>query len=111
MKRFAVGKPGMLFRRLAPAIVAAYLLHWGVLDLLFVVDQVVLSALTKTVSWLALAIFHNFSFVEVGVAWRYLLPQIAIGVVPLILGLLVGWWVWRRRRKTQQQSLQPSESK
>jgi len=107
MERLVIGKPGALCRRLAPAIVAAYLMHWGVLDLLFVVDQVVLSALTKTVSWLALAIFHNFSFVEVDVAWRYLLPQIAIGVVPIFLGLLVGWWMLRRRRNAQQHPLQP----
>ena len=107
MTPFEVGALVVLFRRFAPAVVAAYLLHWGLLDLLFVVDQFVMSALTKTVSWLALAIFHNFSFVEVGVAWRYLLQQVLIGVVPIFLGLLVGWWMLRRRRNAQQHPLQP----
>jgi len=105
----AVGKPGVLFRRFAPVVIAAYLMHWGVWDLLFVADQVVLSALTKTINWLALGMFGIFDLVgEEGVSGRYLPQQILIGIVPIIVGLLVGWWVWRRRRNTKQHTLQPS---
>jgi hypothetical protein len=111
MTRFAIGKPGVLFRRFAPAIVAAYLMHWGVWALLFVVDQMVLWALTATVDWSAL-LLGQFSAVErETVLLRPLPGELAEGIVPLILGLLVGWWLRRRRRGTQQHPLQRSESK
>ena len=111
MTQFAMGKPGVLFRRFAPAVVAAYLLHWGVWALLLVVDQMVLWALTATVDWSAL-LLGQFSAVEQEeVLWRALPAEVADGIVPLILGLLVGWWVWNRRRKTQPHPLQALESK
>jgi len=109
MTSMAVGKPGVLFRRFAPAVVAAYLLNWGVWDLLFVAEQLVMSALTKTINWLALGMFGVFDLVEEeGVSGRYLPQQILIGVVPIVFGLLIGWWVFRRRRNIQQRPLQPS---
>ena len=99
MKRFANANPGVLFRRFAPAVIAAYLLHWGIWALLLVMDQVVLWALTTTVNWLALVLFRQFSVIEQeAVLLRPLPRELAYGIVPIILGLLVGWWVWRRRR-------------
>lgn len=117
MNRSAVGKPGALFRRFAPVVIAAYLLHWGIWDLLFVAEQVVMSALTKTINWVAFFIFINFhifgnsQFVEEeSVSLRYLTPEVAYGSIQVILALLVGWWVWRKRRKRPQDWLQASQS-
>jgi len=109
MTPMAVATPGVLFRRFAPAVIAVYLMHWGVWELLFVAEQLVMAALTRTINWVALTMFHSFSSVwEEVVSGKYLLQQVAIGVVPIILGLLVGWWVLRRRRKPQQHPLQPA---
>ena len=92
----------LLVRRFAAPVLAAYLLHWGVWALLLVADEVVLSALTTTVNWLAFVLFRQFSVVErEAVLLRPLLGELAGGIVPIILGLLVGWWVFRRQRNAQ----------
>jgi len=102
----------LLVRRFAGPVIAAYLLHMGMWLLLLTGTQVVLALLTRTVNWLALALFHQFSAVEQEeVLWRPLPGELAYTIVPIILGLLVGWWVWHRRRNTQQHTPQHSESR
>ena len=86
-----------LVRRFAGPVIAVYLLNLGVWLLLLVVTQFVMFIITKAVNGFA-ELLGSFSFVEgVAVSARFLPMQLADGVVPIILGLLVGWWVWRRK--------------
>jgi hypothetical protein len=95
-----IASPNLLFRRFAGPVIAAYLLHLGMWLLLLTGTQVVLALLTRTVNWLAMALFRQFSAVEQEeVFLRPLAGELAYGIVPIILGLLVGWWVWHRRRR------------
>jgi len=96
-----------LVQRFAGPVIAAYLLHLGLWLLFFVGWQLVMAVLTRAVNWFA-EMFGQFSVVErEGVLVRLLPGQLAEGIVPIIFGLLVGWWVFRKRRNTQQQTLQP----
>jgi hypothetical protein len=87
-----------LARRFAAPVIAAYLVHLGVWLLLFIGTQVVMALLTRTVNWLAMELFGQFSVVEQEAVLVRLLPgELAEGIVPIIAGLLVGWWVLFRK--------------
>ena len=88
-----------LAQRFAGPVIAAYLLYLGVWLLLFVGTQVVMALLTGTVNWV-FELFGQFAVVEREAVLLRLLPgELAEGIVPIIAGLLVGWWVLRRKQK------------
>jgi hypothetical protein len=88
-----------LVQRFAGPVVAAYLLYLGVWFLLVTGTQVVMALLTRTVNWLAFALFGQFSAVEgVAVPAQFLLVELGEGIVPIMAGLLVGWWVLQQQR-------------
>ena len=106
----AEGSAKALFLRFAAPVLAAYLLHAAVWTFAFVAEQIVLSLVTRTLNRLA-ELFGSYSFIDQEmVSVRYLAPEIAYGFIPLILGLFVGCWVLRRRRKAPQQPLQAAQS-
>ena len=95
-----------LFQRFAGPVIAAYLLHLGVWLVLFTATQVLMAFLTRTVNWLAFVLFRQFSVVEREAVLVRLLPgELAEAIVPIIAGLLVGWWVLQRKRKILRPSL------
>lgn len=84
-------------RRFAGPVIAAYLLHWGMWTLLLTGTQVLLAFLTGSVNWLA-ALFGQFSVVEQETfLFRPLPGELLEGIVPIVVGLLVGWWVLYRK--------------
>ncbi|HKI26649.1 MAG TPA: hypothetical protein VKA07_10010 [Candidatus Sulfotelmatobacter sp.] len=89
-------------RRFICPVIAAYLLHWGVWSLVIVAAQAVMAGLTGTINWFAGHLFGGLSVIEgARVSARFLPLQIADGIIPIILGLLAGWFVWRRKRRSQ----------
>ena len=97
-----------LFLRFAAPVLAAYLLHWGLWELVFIAEQFVMSGLTKALNWVALLLGRFSCIEEMSVSTRFIPQYVVYGIIPLILGLLVGRCVLRRRRNTQQYPLQPS---
>lgn len=88
-----------LTKRFAGPVIAAYLLHWGVWWLIFVVTQGVMVVLTNTLDWIASGVFGSFQLVErESMPGLLAIPEELLGgVIPLIFGLLVGWWILRHR--------------
>lgn len=96
-----------LIRRFAAPVIAAWLLHMGVWWLIvFEAEPFALSVLTKTVNWF---IDHftarAWPIEEMSLPSRFMAYQTAEGVVPIFAGLLIGWWVLRRKAKTPEVSL------
>jgi uncharacterized protein (TIGR03382 family) len=99
---------GRLFRRFAGPVIAAYLLYLGVWTVLFVATEIAMFVMTRTVNWFAMVMFGQFSVVEQeAVAGRYLAEECTEAAIPIILGLLVGWWLMRRRRRSLEQTVPP----
>jgi len=90
---------GPLARRFAGPIVAAYLLHWGLWWLVQLTEQIVLSILTKVLNWFA--DLANFQRIEEA-SWpaRWLAMQLGDSIIPILAGLLLGWWVLRSKNKS-----------
>jgi hypothetical protein len=88
-----------MLQRFAGPVVAAYLLHLGVWSLIMAGTQVAMSALTRILNSLADHSLAGFPRVEEE-AWlpHFLAPQIAEGFVPIIVGLLIGWWILHREQ-------------
>jgi hypothetical protein len=91
----------LLARRFAGPVFAAYLLHWGIWSLLLVITHAVLVVLAKTLYWVTLGMFGSFHILEEELmpALRFLPAEIAQAMIPIILGLLVAWWVLYRKRR------------
>jgi hypothetical protein len=88
-------------------VLAAYLLHWGVWAVEAEAEQVVMSVLTKALNWFGDHSLANFARIEEA-TWsaRYLAEEaLTFGLVPIVLGLLLGWWVLRRNRKASQSAI------
>ncbi len=97
-----------LAKRFAGPMIAAYLLHWGVWSALLTGTQVVLALMTRSVNWFA-ALFGQVSVVEQETVFFQLLPaELVEGIVPIIAGLLVGWWVLYRERRILRPPASPS---
>ena len=92
-----------LIRRFAGPAIAAYLLHWGLWSLVMEAEQVILSALTRTLNWVADHFLGGFPRVETAF-WsaRLLVVEVCTwGFIPILLGLLLGWWLMHRKRRLQ----------
>lgn len=90
-------------RRFAGAAVAAYFLHWGAWALVLEAETVIMSALTRTLNWIAdhsLGASHHIETVS----WsaRLVAADACVwGLIPIVLGLVIGWWVVQRKRSVQ----------
>lgn len=87
-----------LLRKFAVPAIAAYLLHWGAWTLVFEMEQIIQSELTKIITWMGDHSPVGFPRVE-GVSWsaRLVATEAASeGLLPIALGLLIGWWVLSR---------------
>jgi len=72
----------------------------GLWMILVEAEQVVLALLTQMFNWIGDHILPSLPRVEeASVSVRYLLQWVAEALAPIILGLLVGWWILRIRRK------------
>lgn len=94
---------GPLLRRFAGSIVAVYFLRWGVWALVVEVEQILMSMATTALTWIADHTPAGFPRVE-GVYWstRLLAWEVALdGLVPIAIGLIIGWSILRRRRRPQ----------
>ncbi len=90
-----------LLRRFVLSAIAAYLLHWGVWVLIFEAEQIILSEVTKVLTWVADHSPAGFLRTE-GVYWsaRVVAADAASeGFLPIVLGLLIGWWLLRRKKR------------
>jgi hypothetical protein len=88
----------LLVRRFAGSVVAAYLLHWGIWSLLLLATQAVMALVTGGVNGLAVLLGQFPAVEQETVLLRPLPGEIVEGIVPIIAGLLVGWWVLHRKR-------------
>ena len=95
-----------LVRRFAAPVVAAWLLHMGVwFFIVFVAEPSVMSVLTKTVNWLILH-FNARAWPIEEMSWPSLLTayQMPEVIVPISVGLMMGWLVFHRKQRTPKPS-------
>jgi hypothetical protein len=88
----------LVLRFLGP-VLAVYLLHWGIWWLVLEADQIVMSGLTKSFNWAA--DFTAAAHIEVA-TWSASLLATEAGseaLLPIVLGLLIGWVVLNRRKR------------
>ncbi|MGB8731816.1 MAG: hypothetical protein WCC99_11270 [Candidatus Sulfotelmatobacter sp.] len=97
---------GPLIRRWAPPIIAAWLLHMGVwMFIVSVAEPPVLSMFTKIVNWfIELFTARAWPIEELSWSSRFTAYQTAESLIPIFVGLLIGWWVLRRNTGIRQQS-------
>ncbi len=91
-----------LVRRFAGPVIAAYLLHWGIWTFVFDAVEILMSMLTRILTWLADHSPAGFPRVE-REFWfaRYLAAQTAwYGLLPIALGLVVGWLIFRGKNRS-----------
>jgi hypothetical protein len=96
-----------LVRRFAAPVIAAWLLHMGIWwFIVFVAEPSVMSALTKMANWLILHFTARAWPIE-ELSWPSLLTayQMPEVILPVIVGLIIGWWVLRRNVKIPKESL------
>jgi hypothetical protein len=96
-----------LVRRFAAPVIAAWLLHLGVWwFIVFVAEPSVMSVLTKTLNWLIEHFSARTRLIE-EMFWssRSMAYEMPNAIVPVIVGLAIGWWVFRRKAKTPKESL------
>ncbi len=98
--------PGIkpLARRFALPAIAAWLLSVGTWTVLFVIEQAVMAVLTGTESWFVDHFLPASGFVET-TFWdtRICAANMGEGVVLILVGLSVGWWIARRKRQPLRQ--------
>jgi len=90
----------LVLRFLGP-VLAVYLLHWGIWWLVLQADQIVMSDLTRSFNWVA--DLTGAAHIEVA-AWSGRLVAVETAsesLLPIALGLLIGWVVLVRRRRRQ----------
>jgi uncharacterized membrane protein YqjE len=92
----------LLAQRFIGPIIAAYLLHWGVWSLVAEAEQVVMSLLTRIFNFLA--DMSRAAHIEIATWSPRLIAADATtyGLLPIVLGLLVGFWILQRKRKSVQ---------
>jgi hypothetical protein len=90
-----------LARRFAAPALAAWLLYIGAWLVLFAIEQPVMAFLTQTVGGF---VEHFLDSMVEKTSWstRLFAQNMAEGVVLILLGLLVGSWVVRRKKKIPQ---------
>lgn len=96
-----------LVKRFAAPVIAAWLLHLGVWMLIvFVAEPSVMSVLTRTVNWFSELLAGGSWRIE-DVSWpsRFVAFEIGESIVPIFIGLLMGWWVLRRKAKPPEVSV------
>jgi len=101
--------PGIcpLLRRWPPSVIAAWLLHLGLWMLIVsVAEPLTMSVLTKTLNWFVERFTARAWPIE-EVSWpsSFTAYRMADGIVPILIGLLIGWWVLRRKTTIARKSL------
>lgn len=95
-----------LVRRFAAPVVAAWLLHMGIwYFVVFVAEPSAKSLLTKTVNWFIEHFSAAWPIEEMSWSPRLLAYQMPEVIIPLVVGLLIGWCVLRRKAKIPKESL------
>jgi hypothetical protein len=97
-----------LIRRFAAPVICAWLLHMGIwLFIALVAEPSVMSILTKTVNWFTLHFTARAWPIE-EMSWpsRLTAFEIAEGFVPILIGLMIGWLVLRRKARIPKASQQ-----
>ncbi|MGA8443491.1 MAG: hypothetical protein WB762_07855 [Candidatus Sulfotelmatobacter sp.] len=97
---------GPLIRRWAAPVIAAWLLHLGAWSIIGrVAEPSVMSVLTNTLNWL---IQHftakGWPIEEVSWPSRFIAYQMSESLIPILVGLLIGWGLLRRKRRISRQS-------
>jgi hypothetical protein len=97
---------GPLIRRWALPIIAAWLLHMGVwMFIVSVAEPPILSILTKTVNWfIELFTARAWPIEELSWSSRFTAYQTSESLIPILVGLLIGWWVLRRKTRISHES-------
>lgn len=92
-----------LARRFAAPALAAWLLYVGMWTLLFAIEQPVMALLTQTLGWFVDHFPVNLGPVEkTGASIQLFALNMAEVAVLIVLGLLVGLCVVRRKKKIPQ---------
>jgi hypothetical protein len=93
-----------LAKRFAAPVIAAWLLHLGVWMLIVsVAEPSLMSVLTRTVNWFGeLLAGGSWRIEEASWPSRFVAFEIGESIVPIFIGLLIGWWVlWRKAKRPE----------
>jgi len=86
-----------LMRRFTGPAIAAYFLHWGIGFLILMATQIAMAFMSPALHWVQLQL--NWELEGASISMRWFAGQIPYGAVPIILGLLIGAYSLRQRRK------------
>jgi hypothetical protein len=88
----------ILARRFAVPVFAVWLLHAGVWIAIIAASQPILSGLLRISNWYVQHFLPTSNLIE-EISWSmyFTFGEIAEGIIPIVLGLLLGFWVLRRK--------------
>ena len=101
MIRRQISSPRVLLKRFAIPVIAAWLIYLGAFSVVFTVSQPILSSLLGIVNWYTQHFRPTGNLVEEA-WWNFPLwfKEIAEGLIPIVLGLLLGLWALARKRRS-----------
>ncbi len=86
-----------LVGRFAGPVIAAYFLYWGIWWLLVMATQIAMAFMTPALRWVALHL--DWALSGASISMRWFTHEIPYGIVPIILGFLVGGYSLRQKRR------------
>lgn len=92
----------LLVRRFAGPVIAVYFLHWGIWFLIAMATQIVMAFMTPALHWVQLQL--NWALSGASISMRWFTQEILYGIVPVILGLLIGGYSLGQKRKIHKAS-------
>ncbi len=93
---------GSLARRFAIPMFSVWLIHAGIWTALIAASQPILSGLLRISNWYVQRYLPTGNLVE-EIPWNvyFTMGSIVEDTIPIILGLLLGFWVLRRKAKNK----------
>lgn len=91
-----------LARRFAGPVIAVYFLYLGIWVLTEMATQIVMAFITPALHWVQVQL--DWALSGASISMRWFTHEIPYGIVPIILGLLIGGYSLRQKREIQKAS-------